>query len=93
MNLAGNDVWHKPIDFLYYVLKEDPPYTQLEEFTQDLDALFNMVAMNPDLPKIHGLAHKLWYGEGTWSEFVKALLNNHLQLPGAVTTTSERQGI
>jgi hypothetical protein len=93
VNLAGNDVWHKPIDFLYYVLKEDPPYTQFEEFTQDLDALFNMVVIEPALPKIHGLAHQLWYGERTWREFVKALLDNHLQIRGAVTTTSEQRGI
>jgi hypothetical protein len=93
INFAGKDVWHKPIDFLYYVLKEDPPYTQVEEFLQDLDTLFNMVATGPDMGHIHGLGKQLWYGELTWREFVEALMNNHLPHRYAVATTSEQKGM
>ncbi|KAG1868947.1 hypothetical protein DFJ58DRAFT_837785 [Suillus subalutaceus] len=44
----GNDLWTKPIDFLFHVLNEDPQYTVIEEFMQDLNALLNILTKEYD---------------------------------------------
>ncbi|KAG2354624.1 hypothetical protein BDR07DRAFT_1382100 [Suillus spraguei] len=87
----GNSPWDKPIDLLYYVLKEDPPYTVVEEFMQDIDTLFNVVTEAPVMEDIYTLARKLWFGATTWGEFVDDLMQNHLRLRHAVSTTSEEK--
>jgi hypothetical protein len=91
--LAGNNPWDNPIDLLYCVLKEDPPYTDIKEFIQDLDALFNIVTDDPNLEQIHYLAMQLWLGEMTWREFVVDLMRNHLRLRHAASSTSEEKSM
>ncbi|KAG2352998.1 hypothetical protein BDR07DRAFT_1383652 [Suillus spraguei] len=85
----GNNLWLRPIDFLFYVLNEKPLYTVFEQFTQDLDALLNIVTEDPDREDVYNIANQLWFGEMTWREFVDTLMSIHLRLKNAVSTTSE----
>ncbi|KAG2028426.1 hypothetical protein BDR03DRAFT_988461, partial [Suillus americanus] len=87
----GNDIRAKPMDFLFHVLNEGPDYTAIKEFMQDLNALLNIVAAEPDRDAVSNIANQLWFGQMTWREFAKDMMRNHLRLPNAASTSLEQQ--
>lgn len=94
LHLAGNSFWHTPMDLLYQVLVQNPPYTRLEQFSQDVNALMNIVADKPQWDNIQEITQQLWMGEMTWREFVDDMMANHLQqLRDASDKTSEKTGM
>ncbi|KAG2121486.1 hypothetical protein DEU56DRAFT_918172 [Suillus clintonianus] len=76
--LAGNNCRRQPFQLLAYCLTEDPPYTQLQQFTQVLDSLAYITITHPNWDPLHLIAKQLWFGEMTWREFVDDLIENHL---------------
>ncbi|KAG2335984.1 hypothetical protein BDR05DRAFT_953682, partial [Suillus weaverae] len=91
LHLAGHSVWTRPVDLLFFVLTEDPLYTQFQQFLQDLNSLLNMVLDKPKFEQARVIAKQLWRGEMTWREFVDAIMTDHLsRLRNATSETSER---
>ncbi|KAG2352437.1 hypothetical protein BDR07DRAFT_1498312 [Suillus spraguei] len=87
--ITGNDLRGKPMEFLYCVLTQNPPYARFEQFLQDMNMLVNIVGKTASWNDIKELAQQLWMGEMTWREFVNYTMEHYLKdLPRAATKIS-----
>lgn len=81
------------MDMFFYVLSEDPPYSDVEEFMGDVDSLLTILTSRPELENARVLVNQLWMGEMTWREFVEDFMHIYLQqVKEASSKTSERKG-
>jgi hypothetical protein len=89
----GNSFWETPMDMLFYVLSQDPRYSDVEEFMGDVDSLLTILTSRPELENARLLVNQLWMGEMTWREFVEDFMHIYLQqVKEARSNTSERKG-
>ncbi|KAG1828302.1 hypothetical protein DFJ58DRAFT_849130, partial [Suillus subalutaceus] len=90
----GNSFWEMPMDLLFYVLRENPPYSHFWQFMQDLNSLLTIVAAVPipERKQVWVLAKQLWMGEMTWREFSDHMMQIHLrEVKDATAKTSEKK--
>lgn len=81
------------MDMLFYVLSQDPRYSDVEEFMGDVDSLLTILTSRPELENARLLVNQLWMGEMTWREFVEDFMHIYLQqVKEARSNTSERKG-